>query len=117
MKGSSKKGSPRKAAAKKIATGNVSSGVEPSHVRPNGNGVEPKERVLPAALLRLPHQLLKIADLPVRVALFLFSALMLCTIRYWVIYDDLDSSWVFGLNYAAAHGLSMGRDIIYTYGP
>jgi hypothetical protein len=31
--------------------------------------------------------------------------------------DNLDQSWVFGLNQATAQGLSFGRDIVFTYGP
>lgn len=30
---------------------------------------------------------------------------------------DLDSSWVFGVNYAVAHGMAFGRDIVFTFGP
>src|SRR3954466_12740926 len=99
MKASSKKGSGRKDPAKKGATAKVATAVQQ-------NGVQPKRRV-PAVLLASAHQWLKAADVAVRVALFLFSGLMLSTIRHWAIWDDLDSSWVFGLNYAAAHGLRM----------
>src|SRR4051794_3724619 len=114
MKASTKKGSGRKDPAKKGATAKVAAAVQQ-------NGVQPKRRV-PAALFASAHHQwlkegLKAADVAVRVALFLFSGLILSTIRHWAIWDDLDSSWVFGLNYAAAHGLRMGRDVIYTYGP
>src|SRR5947208_837931 len=29
----------------------------------------------------------------------------------------LDASWIFGINYAVAHGLRFGRDVAFTYGP
>jgi hypothetical protein len=31
--------------------------------------------------------------------------------------DGLDSSWSFAMNYALAHGMGFGRDIIFTFGP
>jgi len=38
--------------------------------------------------------------------------------RYWMIRnDDIDYSWVFALNYGAAHGLAYGRDLLWTNGP
>jgi hypothetical protein len=53
-----------------------------------------------------------------RVVLFLYLSLVLCPIRYWPLAgDDVDNTWLFGLNYAAAHGLVVGRDVIWTSGP
>src|SRR5215471_2175437 len=52
-----------------------------------------------------------------RVLLFCYVALVACPIRYWPLATDADNTWVFALNYAAAHGLAMGRDIVWTTGP
>ena len=57
------------------------------------------------------------ADCAIRVLLFAMAAAILCPFRYWAVSDDLDNSWLFGLNYAAAHGLAGGRDILSTTGP
>jgi hypothetical protein len=49
--------------------------------------------------------------------LSLISFLLACPIRYWP-FDPLgDNTWVFALNYAAAHGLAIGRDVVWTTGP
>jgi hypothetical protein len=38
--------------------------------------------------------------------------------RYWMISSDkIDSTWLFALNYGAAHGLAFGRDLIWQNGP
>ena len=52
-----------------------------------------------------------------RAILFLYLAVIFCPIRYYAITGDLDNTWVFALNYAAANGLRMGRDIEFTAGP
>ncbi|MEO8372766.1 MAG: hypothetical protein ABI806_26515 [Candidatus Solibacter sp.] len=52
-----------------------------------------------------------------RIALFLFCVLLVCPLRYWGLGRDVDSTWRFALNYAAAHGLVGGRDVLFTYGP
>jgi len=52
-----------------------------------------------------------------RCLLFLWTILIACPIRYWPIDDTIDNTWVFALNYAAAHGLAIGRDVIWTTGP
>jgi hypothetical protein len=50
--------------------------------------------------------------------LFAYAGFILCPIHYWPFYaDDVDNTWVFALNYAAAHHLLMGRDIVWTSGP
>jgi hypothetical protein len=49
--------------------------------------------------------------------LFLFAALLACPIRYSGQDPYLDNTWVFALNYAAAHGLAVGRDVVWTSGP
>ena len=50
--------------------------------------------------------------------LFLYLALVLCPIRYLApSATTVDNTWVFALNYAAAHHLVMGRDIAWTWGP
>ncbi|GEM_PF-6278547 len=53
----------------------------------------------------------------IRILLFLWSLAVACPIRYWPIKDSVDNTWVFALNYAAAKGLALGRDIIWTTGP
>jgi hypothetical protein len=60
----------------------------------------------PAASLRI-----------VRVLLFVWTLLIACPIRYWPIDGTYDNTWMFALNYGAAHGLAMGRDLIWTNGP
>jgi hypothetical protein len=52
-----------------------------------------------------------------RGTLFVYLGLVLCPIRYWALGADVDSTWIFGLNYAAANHLVMGRDIVWTSGP
>jgi hypothetical protein len=52
-----------------------------------------------------------------RVLLFLFLACVLCPLQYWAAAEDVDNTWYFALNYAAAHHLVMGRDIVWTQGP
>ena len=52
-----------------------------------------------------------------RVLLFVWVALVGCTIRYWPAIGSIDNTWVFAHNYAAANGLQTGRDIMMTTGP
>jgi hypothetical protein len=52
-----------------------------------------------------------------RALLFCYVALVACPIRYWPMEPDGENTWVFALNYAAAHGLAMGRDIVWNTGP
>jgi hypothetical protein len=53
-----------------------------------------------------------------RVALFAYAGLILCPIQYFAVANgNVDETWVFALNYAAAHHLIMGRDIVWTSGP
>ncbi len=54
-----------------------------------------------------------------RVALFVYLGLVLCPIRYFALAggNDVDNTWIFGLNSAAAHHLAIGRDLIWTSGP
>src|SRR5260370_5295425 len=49
--------------------------------------------------------------------LSLISFLLACPIRYWPFDPRGDNPWVFALNYAAAHGLAIGRDVVWTTGP
>ena len=49
--------------------------------------------------------------------MFAVAAAIACPIRYWAIAGDYDNTWVFGLNYAAAHGLAFGRDHLFNTGP
>src|SRR3954471_1339481 len=54
---------------------------------------------------------------PAQIALYLYVVLLVCPIRYWPLDLDIDSGWRHALNFAHAHGLAMGRDVIFTYGP
>src|SRR5262249_26477031 len=49
--------------------------------------------------------------------LFLWSVLVACPVRRWPLDDSIDNTWMFALNYAAAHGLKLGRDVVWTTGP
>jgi hypothetical protein len=54
----------------------------------------------------------------VRAVLFVCVGLVLCPVQYWALTpNDEDNTWLFALNYAAAHHLVMGRDIAWTSGP
>lgn len=53
----------------------------------------------------------------VRAALFALCALVVCPVRIWGPIGGVDSTWVFALNWAAAHGLAFGRDVVFTSGP
>src|SRR5262247_211542 len=47
---------------------------------------------------------------------YLISAF--CPFRYCIPSPvGFDNTWFFALNYAAAHGLVMGHDFLWTYGP
>jgi hypothetical protein len=52
-----------------------------------------------------------------RVVLFLYLALAVCPIHYWQFIGETDNTWLFAMNYAAAHHMIMGRDFVWTYGP
>jgi hypothetical protein len=52
-----------------------------------------------------------------RALLFLWTIVVACPIRYWPIENALDNTWAFAMNYGAAHGLKIGRDLIWTTGP
>jgi hypothetical protein len=49
--------------------------------------------------------------------LFAFCLLLVCPIRVWTQKGTIDSTWVFALNYARAHGLVIGSDVVWTMGP
>ena len=70
-------------------------------------------------VFKLPQVLLsKRVSVLLRWGLFLYLGLVLCPIQYWAPdHRDVDNTWLFALNYAAAHHLVMGRDIAWTYGP
>jgi hypothetical protein len=53
-----------------------------------------------------------------RWACLLYLSLILCPIRYGApTRSTVDNTWFFALNYAAAHHLHFGRDIVWTWGP
>ena len=53
----------------------------------------------------------------VRALLFVWTVVVACPIRYWPVENALDNTWAFAMNYGAAHGLKIGRDLIWTTGP
>ena len=53
----------------------------------------------------------------IRWMLFVYALLVVCPIRVWPVDGSLDNTWVFALNYAASHGLALGRDVVWTTGP
>lgn len=58
------------------------------------------------------------ANLILRFALFAYLTLVMCPLQYFAIVpEDIDNTWIFGLNYAAAHHMVVGRDFIWTSGP
>src|ERR1019366_10034160 len=55
-----------------------------------------------------------------RGALFVYLGLVFCPIPYFAIAErsvSVDETWLFVLNYVAAHHLALGRDIVWTSGP
>ena len=53
-----------------------------------------------------------------RAILFVYLSLVLCPVQYWeILPNDFDNSWVFAVNYAAAHHLIVGRDVVWPSGP
>jgi hypothetical protein len=53
-----------------------------------------------------------------RALLLVYVVLVASPMRYWMIRnDDAEYTWLFALNYGAAHGLAFGRDLVWTNGP
>ncbi len=53
-----------------------------------------------------------------RALLFVWTILVACPVRYWPIENTtLDNTWVFAMNFGAAHELKLGRDLIWSTGP
>jgi len=53
-----------------------------------------------------------------RAVLFAYLGFVLCPVHYWpFIQNNSDNTWLFALNYGAAHHLAMGRDLVWTSGP
>lgn len=50
-------------------------------------------------------------------AVFAYLFIVTCPIRHFALIDDLDASWVFAVNFAAANGLRFGHDLVWTSGP
>ena len=53
----------------------------------------------------------------IRGAMFVYLSLALCPIQYWALSGELDNTWIFALNFAHAHGMVIGRDVFWTWGP
>src|SRR5262249_38196146 len=59
-----------------------------------------------------------IVEALLRWVLLIYLSLLLCPIRYCApTRTNVDNTWFFALNYAAAHHLVFGRDIVWTWGP
>jgi hypothetical protein len=53
-----------------------------------------------------------------RAVLLVYVVIVASPMRYWRIRNsDVDYTWIFVLNYGAAHGLRSGRDLLWTNGP
>jgi hypothetical protein len=52
-----------------------------------------------------------------RAFLFIYSSLILSPIQYWAPNGTADNTWILAINYAAAHHMVMGRDILWPAGP
>jgi hypothetical protein len=48
---------------------------------------------------------------------FLALLLRLLPAQPWFPVAELDASWQWAMDYAVAHGLAIGRDVVFTYGP
>src|SRR5258708_31220467 len=65
-----------------------------------------------------PKNLFDAVKYAARWLLFVYLLMVLCPIRYWPFnLSEVDSTWVFALNYGATHHLVFGRDIDWTSGP
>jgi hypothetical protein len=53
----------------------------------------------------------------VRACLFIYLVLVVCPLQYWPFVNLADNSWYFAINYAAAHHLVPGLDIVDESGP
>jgi hypothetical protein len=84
--------------------------------------IKPHSTSVSWGLFNLPQLLpSKRANVVLRWIVLLYPCLTLCPIRYCAPTNQglqhLDNTWMFALNYAAAHHLVLGRDIAWTYGP
>jgi hypothetical protein len=52
-----------------------------------------------------------------RVALFVYVLIILAPFSFVPLFPSVDNTWEFALNWGAAHGLALGRDLIWTTGP
>ena len=53
-----------------------------------------------------------------RGVLLVYVVFVASPMRYWMLSSDkIDETWLFALNYGAAHGLAFGRDLVWTNGP
>ena len=51
-----------------------------------------------------------------RLALFFYTSLIACPLKYVVLVPGGDEQWEFGLNYAHEHGIKFGSEILFNYG-
>lgn len=87
-----------------------------------GGKVSGSETESQASLAEVPDQakepVRRRAKLALRWALFVYLGLALSPIRCEIpLALNLDNTWMFAVNYAAAHHLTMGRDYAWTFGP
>ena len=53
----------------------------------------------------------------VRIVCFCYVLLVGCPLRYVPVENDVDGTWIFASNYAAARGMAFGRDVVWVSGP
>ena len=53
----------------------------------------------------------------ITLSLYVYVLSVLCPIRYWPLQANIDQTWRFALNYAHAHGLTPGTEVVFTSGP
>jgi hypothetical protein len=70
----------------------------------------------PAPALKKPAWLGRL-DLPARIVVILYAALMMAPFRYHAAATGLDSSWAVAINLLHVQGAVHGRDFAFTYGP
>ena len=68
-------------------------------------------------MVRLACYLVIVRKAIIHAVTFAYVVILLCPIRYWPVGVGEGNTWLFALNYAAAHGLVIGRDTVFPMGP
>ena len=77
----------------------------------------PSEHLSSTETFDPPHPSSGRAGKLTRIALYLYVILIACPIRYWPMGRDVDSTWIFALNYASNYSAEAGNETIFTMGP